>query len=163
AMLAEHDALDDPAERRRFARGCLRAAVVGPGGGDGTTTVVLAAFGAAIALAAGLAAFGLVHYPGLREGWSWLVYLGLVTVGLGSPAARRRGVVAALPALVTSWAAAHGDGVVAYGLALAAVLLPANAALYASRLDRRPESGIVAATCCAVLAGILSFAGYTAS
>src|SRR5262249_4485281 len=77
AMLAEHDALDDPAARRRFARGCLRAAVVGPGGGDGATTLVLAGVGGAIALAAGLAAFGLVHYPGLRDGWSWLVYLGL--------------------------------------------------------------------------------------
>src|SRR5262249_36367693 len=80
ALPAQHDAIDDPAERRRFARGCVRAALVAPGGGDGATLLMRGAVAAAIASAAGLAAYGLVHYPGQRDDLSWLVYLGLFTV-----------------------------------------------------------------------------------
>jgi hypothetical protein len=122
AMLAEHDAIDDPAQRRRFARGCLRSALLAPAGRDNAALIVDATVGLGVTAAATLAGYGLAHYPGLRDDWTWIVYLTALVVGLagytvaglsadtlGSPAARRVGVLVAMPAIVLSWAAIETD------------------------------------------------------
>jgi hypothetical protein len=175
AMRAEHASIEDPSERRRFARGCVRAALVAPWRPDGTAVllraVVAVAVAVAIAVAIGLAAFGLAHYPGIRSGW-WIPELGAFIVILaiyaalglrlsllGRPAARRAALLAALPAAALCAAAAGGDGAWSYALALATVALPALAAAIAGRTGDR-DGAALAAGLCAVIAGLLAFAGY---
>lgn len=173
AMLAEHDAIDDPAQRRRFARGCLRSALLAPAGRDNAALIVDATVGLGVTAAATLAGYGLVHYPGLRDDWTWIVYLTAFVVGLagytvaglsadtlGSPGARRVGVLVGMPAIVLSWAAIEYSAPVSGGTALIVTLLPAVAALCALRTDRNPDSGVVAAVCCALVTGLGSFVGY---
>jgi hypothetical protein len=176
AMLAEHDAIDDPARRRQFARGCLRSALLtAPGARDNAALLVNSTIGLGVAAAATLAAFGLVHYPGLRDDGTWIVYLtvfviglagyalaGLTAATLGSPHARRVGVLVGVPAIVLSWAAIEYSAPVSGGTAMIVTLLPAVAALWALRQDGNPDDGVVAAVCCALVTGLGSFVGYAA-
>ena len=171
AMRAEHASIEDPAERRRFARGCVRAALVARWRPDQTALLLRIVVAVAIAAAIGLAAFGLAHYPGLRSGW-WIaelvafivaltIYaaLGLRLSLLGPPAARRAALLTGLPAAALCAAAAGGDGAGSYALALATLALPALAAAIAGRHGDR-DAAAVAAGLCAVIAGLSAFAGY---
>ncbi|MDQ6731687.1 MAG: hypothetical protein M3022_15725, partial [Actinomycetota bacterium] len=127
---------------------------------------------AAIAIAIGLAVFGLLRYPGLRSGW-WAadVTVFLLALGvhgalgarlalLGSPRARRIGLVAALPAAGMAAAAAESSGAVSYALALAVPALPAAAGWTATRVEHRVGSGVVAAATACVLASLLTFSAF---
>jgi hypothetical protein len=176
AMVAEHDAIADPAGRRRFARGCLAALATTPRGGDTTAWLIRVIVGGAVAAAVALAGFGLWRYPGLRVGVAWLVYLAIFAVALtacalagylvariGSPAGRVSAVGMALPALLLSWYAAAHNSATAVGAALAVVLLPGAAGAVARRIDRTRVAAVAAAALCAVTTGLLSFIGYVAT
>ena len=176
AMVAEHDAITDPAGRRRFARGCLAALATTPRAADTTTWLVRLGLASAVAGAVALAGFGLWRYPGVRVGVAWLAYLwifavaltacalaGYVVARVGSPAARVTAVGMALPALPLSWYAAAHNSATAVGAALAVVLLPGVAAGLARRIDRTRAAAVAAAALCAVTTGLLSFIGYVAT
>lgn len=172
AMRAESAAIADPRERRQFVRGCSKAIVFGRLPRDRMTTATQSVVAVAITIAIGLAVFGLLRYPGLRSGW-WAadVAVFLVALGvhgalggrlalLGSPRARRIGLLAALPAAGMAAAAAESSGAVSYTLALAVLALPAVAGSTAARLERRVGSGVVAAGTACVLASLLTFIAF---
>jgi hypothetical protein len=175
AMLAECSSIDDEAERRRFARSCLRGAFFVTSG-DGTSSVMLIVLGALIAVAGALAVYGLAHYPGLRSGGSWVVYLagfvgglalyfiaGVYAAGLGSATGRRIGILCGLPALPFLWACARFNGAWTGAIGMSAVLLPALAALCAIAAERSRVSATAAAICSAVVAGLLAFIALAAT
>ncbi|MCL2395959.1 MAG: hypothetical protein FWC87_14900 [Acidimicrobiaceae bacterium] len=173
AMIAERDAIDMPAERRRFARGCTFALLTAPGHRDEGATVMRSVTALCAAVATGLAAFGLIYYPGLRSGSSWIPYLALFVIAiglytlcgaqvskLGTFSIHRIGILAAIPALPCAWFVARGSGSTSYGVNLIVVLLPAVAAVWAMRRHRSAASGAVAAMDTALLAGLLFFVGF---
>jgi hypothetical protein len=175
AMVAECSSIDDEAERRRFARSCLRGAFFVTSG-DGTSSAVLLFLGALIAVAGALAVYALAHYPGLRTGASWIVYLGafvgglafyfvagVYAAGLGSATARRIGILCGLPALPFCWACARFNGAWTGAIGMSTVLLPALAALCAIATQRNRVSATAAAMCSAVVAGLLAFIGLAAT
>jgi hypothetical protein len=53
-------------------------------------------------------------------------------------------------------------GPVSGGTVIVVTLLPVIAAVCAVRRDRNADSGVVAAVCCALVTGLLSFVGYAA-
>lgn len=171
AMRAEHAAIEDPAERRRFARGCVRAALCARWAKDATAASLRAVVVVASVAVAGLAAFGLIAYPGVRSGW-WLPelasFVAALTVcaalglrlSLAGPAESRRiALLTGLPAAGLCAAAAAGSGAPSYALAIATLTLPALAAVLAATTGERDGAG-VAAVLCAVIAGLFAFAGF---
>jgi len=173
AILAEYESIDDAAERQRFARSSLRGVFFV---GSGTSTAVLGVIGALTAVAAVLAVYALTHYPGLRTGASWLVYLGgflaglvgyfivgVYAAGLGSANARRIGIVCGLPALPFAWVAARYSGAGSVGIGMSTLLLPAIAALCAITAERSRASATAATICSAIVAGLLAFIGLAAT
>jgi hypothetical protein len=173
AMVAESFMIDDPRERRRFTRGCARAALAAPAGPDSTPLVPRAAVGLSVAAAAGLAAFGLVHYPGLRQGPAWIAYVSVFVVGLllylvagaqtakwGTTSSHRAGVVAAAPAVACAWYAASSNGAATFAVAMVCVLLPGLAAVWSVRRHGTAGAGIAAAAVGALITGLLFFVGY---
>lgn len=177
AMLAECRAIDEPDRRRRFARGGLVGLLRSPAGRQPGVIAVQATAVVGIAAAMTLALYGLIHYPGLRDGSVWLVYLALFIFGLlgyaavayllarlGNSAACLVGVVAALPALAGGWFAATSNSPASVAVASAIALLPALAACYQLRRETGTSAGaMVAATCCAIVAGLLAFVGLIAT
>jgi hypothetical protein len=176
AMGAELDAIADPGIRRRFARGCLRAVVLAPAPAEPSAAATRTVLAAGMAGSVGLAVFGLVHYPELREGRATLVYLsafaaalavyglaGQQVAKLGTARARRWALALAAPALVLSAVAEAGPGVASAGVGLGVVVLPGIAAHRAARADGRRSSGLVAGATCSLLAGILTFVGFAAA
>jgi len=169
AMRAEHAAIADPRERRRFARGCVRAVLLGSMPADRIGRLMQSTLMLAIAGAAALATVGLLRYPGLRSGW-WLAYVAvfvalLVGYGVvgrliavsGTREARLLGVAAALPAVGLAAVAGLADDGLAGAVPHLTFVLPAFAAWAATRHGERAEIGIVAAASCAVTAGLLAF------
>src|SRR5262249_37426226 len=67
-----------------------------------------------------------------------------------------------VPAVVLSWSAVVYSGPVSGATTLVVTFLPAVAALAAVRREGDRDSGVVAGVCCAVVTGLLSFAGYVA-
>jgi hypothetical protein len=172
AMRAEQSLIEDPRERRRFARGCARALLIRSRSSDRTTAAMRSVVVATSAVAIGLAMFGLVDYPELRTGL-WLAYvamfvavlavhaaLGSRLARLGPGEARRIGLLCAVPAAGIAAAAAAVSG--GLSLALLCLLLapPAVAGWIAARRDGRIGSGVVAAGAACVLAALLSFIGF---
>jgi len=173
AMVAESDTIDDPRERRRFTRGCARAALAAPAGPDTTPLLPRAAVGLSAATAAGLGAFGLVHYPGLRQGSAWIAYVSVFIIGLllyvlagaqtakwGTTSSHRAGVVAAAPAAACAWYAASSDSPASFAVAMVCVLLPGLAAVWSVRRHGTAGAGIAAAAVGALTTGLLFFIGY---
>ncbi len=174
AMLAEHDSLDDPRARRRFARGCLRAMLFPGRERDLYAKLCGGLIGAAAIGSLGLAAAGLIHYPGLRAGWLWVVVTvvfavsvaGYAVIGIwlgqvGSPSTRLIAMTAATPAILIGWWAAHTAGVVSsmtvVVLAIPSVIVGAAIA----RSHRHHDQAVIAVGCAAVTSGLFAFVAYT--
>jgi hypothetical protein len=166
AMLAEHDAIEDPAARRRFARGALVAIIRSPATGGGGELSVVALFASAVLA---IAATALVRYPELRSQESWLVYLAgflfgvlcyvvawLLVRHVGAPSDRLVGVATALPAVGLGWAVGALSGPVPGLLVLCTVGLPA-AAVAIDRVVRKDHAAPLAASLTCVLATGLGF------
>jgi hypothetical protein len=145
-------------------------------GRDGTPGSVLGSLSVAVLAAAALAAFGLVHYPGLRSGSLWILYASAFAVGLigyavlgwqvgrlGTGRAHRAALVCAAPALPCGWWIAGDDGVHSYGLYLLLAVLPVVAAWWVVRRERDPGHGFAAAVQTALLAGLFFFLGFVAT
>jgi hypothetical protein len=175
AMIAECQSIDDDAERGRFARSCLRGALFVTSG-DSTSAAVFIVIGALVAVAAALAVYALTHYPGLRTGVSWLVYVaafvaaltlyfiaGVYAAGIGNARARRIGILCGLLALPFSWTAARFSGAGSVAVGMSTLLLPAFAALCAIATERTRANATAAAMCSAVVAGLLAFIGLAAT
>jgi hypothetical protein len=175
AMLAEHDQIDDVGERRRFARGCVlamaRRSVRGDRTADGFRVVALTA----IAACAALAVFGLIHYPGLRDGPAWIVYLTLFTLGLslyavlacstaglGSRAARVQGL--AMGALIGAggWFAASHSSSSGVAVTQVVLVLPALVAWLTARRNGS-AAGLVAGVWTALTGALMMFVGFVAT
>jgi hypothetical protein len=122
----------------------------------------------------GLATFGLVHYPGLRDGVAWLVYVVLLVIGvvgyvlgglvvsrIGQPS--RFAIEAALPALVLSALAATGTGPASFGITFAIFVLPGIAGFLVARQTQSWTRGFIDAAACGLLAGLFAFVGYVAA
>jgi hypothetical protein len=177
AMVAEFDVLDDQRSKRRFARGCLRAVLFTAGPSDRTATVTSGLIDLLAACAVSLAFFGLVHYPGLRDGWAWMVYLALflaivaaytfagVHVGrMGSPTARWAGTLAGTPAALCGWWIAQSNGGAIGFAAMLVIALPcAIAAAVVAKRQRRMDLAVVVAMCAALSAGLFAFVSYVAT
>ena len=173
AMVAESGTIDDPRERRRFARGCARAALAAPAGPGTTPLLPRAAVGSSVAAATGLAAFGLVHYPGLRQGSAWIAYVSVFIVGLvlyvlagaqtakwGTTSSNRAGVLAATPAVACAWHVASSNSPASFAVEMVCVLLPGLAAVWSVRRHGTAGAGIAAAAVGALTTGLLFFIGY---
>jgi hypothetical protein len=172
AMLAESHTIEDPRERRRFTRGCARAVLAAPAAPDSTPLLPRVAVGASVAAAAGLAVFGLVHYPGLRQGSASMVYVAVFVVGLvlyalagaqtanwGTASSQRAGVVAAVPAVASAWIAASSNSAASFAVAMVCVLLPGLAAVWVVR-RHGAGAGVAAVAVGALTTGLLFFIGY---
>ena len=172
AMRAEQSLIEDPRERRRFARGCARALLIRSRSSDRTTAAMRSVVVATSAVAIGLAMFGLVDYPELRTGL-WLAYvamfvavlavhaaLGSRLALLGPPEARRTGLLCAVPAAAIAAAAAMVSGALSLALLCLVLAPPGVAGWIAARRDGRIGSGVVAAGAACVLAALLSFIGF---
>jgi hypothetical protein len=172
AMRAEYAAIEDPRERRRFARGCVTALFAGPVPSDATGLAMRSAVAVAIAAAVALAAFGLLRYPGLRSG-AWLVYVAVFAAALclyallgsrfalvGPARARRVGLLIAVPAAGLAAVAAAASGPLSPMPALVLPALPAVAGFLAARRHGSAVSGVAAAATCAILAVLLAFVGF---
>jgi hypothetical protein len=169
AMRAEHAAIADPGERRRFARGCLWAILLGAMPIDRTGRLMRVTVAVLLGAAGGLAVFGLLRYPGLRSGW-WVVFVaafvtlligygaaGRLVAACGQPQARRLGLLAGLPAAALVASGLTTDAAVTVPIPWLILLLPAFAAWMATRGGRAAAGGIVAALSCVVAAGLLTF------
>jgi hypothetical protein len=169
AMRAEHAAIADPRERRRFARGCLWAILRGAMPVDRTGRLMRLTVAVLLGAASGLAVFGLLRYPGLRSGW-WVVYVaafvtlliaygavGRLVAACGQPQARRLGLLTGLPAAALVAGELTTAAAVTVPIPWLIVLLPAFAAWIATRGGRAAAGGIVAALSCVVAAGLLTF------
>jgi hypothetical protein len=177
AMLAEIAAVDELATRRRFAWGCVWALVATPRHTTRAARTSVAVLGAGIASCGALAVYGLVHYPGLREGISTVIYVagfavvlvgygvaGVILAGLGSARAHWLGVAIALPAVLLTAFAEAGPGPASAAVGLCVVLLPGLAAYMTARTDRESDSGwrsgLVSGATCALVGGLLAFIGF---
>jgi hypothetical protein len=130
-----------------------------------------------VAGAIGLAIYGLVHFPGLRAGWSWVVYLGLflgIVAGyaltgahlgrLASPATRWAGVLAGTPAAVCGWWIGRSNGGLIGFAAVFVIAVPSViVAVAVVRRQRRADQASVAVICAALTAGLLTFVSYVAT
>jgi hypothetical protein len=174
AMSAEIEAIEDPAAKRRFSRSCVRASLSVAPSTDPSGLLALGALAAAVAGCVASAAYGLGRYPQIAEGASVIFYTGafaivlvaygttgLVLLGLGSPTSRRSAVVWSAPALATATVAALGPGMLSAAIGVGVVLLPGAAAYRSGRGDRGGSNGLVAGLSCSVLAGMLTFVGFT--
>jgi hypothetical protein len=175
AMLAELDHIERRSARRRFALGCLRVAFIPqpppwryPGRGH------LAVVTAGVLACLGLAGYGLIHYPGLRDAEA-PIYTGLFLATLGgyafaafilsqsaSPAAsqaRRYGLIGGL-AVGGVWLAAITipvqPGVVPVPY-LAGVVGPAVVGLAAAQTGNGPYQGVKAATWALTIGNLIGF------
>jgi hypothetical protein len=173
AMLAEISAMDDGRSARRFARGCLRAALCSPPARDRTTSSLAGLVTATVGATIALCVYGLLVYPEIRSDWPWLIYLvvfvGLVAVyglvglqlaQLGSSRVRLLGVGVGLSGALVGWWAASSQPVVSSPIALLAVAPPLLATGYVIRRTKQPGQAVVWAGEAAVMAGLSSFIGY---
>ena len=181
AMGAELAALQRPRSRRRFAAGCmwaaivlrLRAGIVAPGrGGGGVRALVLSAIAAAL----GLGVYGAARYPALRAGFAgWaaiaafaalLLVYAAAALSLSRGAAphvvlARRGGVAGGLAVGASWLsivmpAALSKSFVALPL-FAALLVPAAVGTLVARSTRQARAGTEAALWSGMAGALLAF------
>jgi hypothetical protein len=174
AMLAEHDSLDDRGARRRFARGCLRAMLLPRRESDLYAKLFGGLIGAAAIGSLGLAVGGLIHYPGLRTGWLWIVVsvvfavtvvsyaaIGMRLGQIGSPSTRLVAMMATSPAILIGWWAGHADGVVS---SVTVIVLAIPSAIVGTGIARsqlhRDQAGI-AVGCVAATSGLFVFVAYT--
>jgi hypothetical protein len=136
-------------------------------------TLVGGLIGVLAAAAVGLAVYGLVHYPGLRTGSVWAVYLaafvGLVTCyaaagsllgRLGNPSVRWVGVLGGAPAAVLGWWTASSNGVLSSAVVIFVAVPCALAAVYVARRHRGAGEAAVAAGCASLTAGLVTFLAY---
>ncbi len=169
AAVAERRASYDRRGRRQLALGAARAALTRSATSSPVDVERLT--GALAVMVLALAAFGLVHYPGLRDGVAWLVYLVLLVIGvvgyvLGALVVSRIGqpsrfaIEAALPALVLSALAATGTGPASLAIVVAIFVLPGITGFVLARRTRSWARGLVDATACGLLAGLFAFVGY---
>lgn len=176
AMLVEHDAIPDAARRRRFARGCMRAAIRRVGDADRCSGWVDATILLPVAASLVLVTYALVHHPTLRAGSGWPFALAVVAVGLagcglaghhvgrlGSVRARTAGVLVAAPVVVLAAVATTTTGAASVGLAMAPALLPAVAATYALRREGDRDQALVAAATGALATALVAFATISAT
>ena len=170
AMSSELDRIDDPAERWRFSLGCAWAAVVIRGrtreaGGAGLRSVVFAG----IATALVLAAYGIVHYPGLRTDgarfWGSLAFFVVVLAAYAATAlllsrgqtrnavrARRYGLLGGLT-IGVAWLAALSPTPALKEFVLAPLVVALLVPLLVGR-----SAGALASVWTAVVGGLLAFA-----
>jgi hypothetical protein len=171
-MRAELHAIEDPAQRRGFTRGCLWAFLIAPAGDDSGTLLRVTTIGCLFG-AAGLGVFAVLHYPALRDDRAWIVWVtmfgcGLVLYGIAAfqiaklaPASTQRiGIIAGLPAIMAAAYAASSNSAVSVAAAMAPTVLPAIAALWSLRTERNTARALVAASTCALIAGLAFFSGF---
>lgn len=176
AMLAEHDALDDPRVRRRFARGCIRAMLRPRRDLDATATLGGRLIGVAAVGAFGLAAWALIHYPYLRTGWLWIVMTAVVVVALtgyavigvwlskmGSRSTRWAALVASTPAIVVGWWAGHNSGVVGSTTVLSIAIPICVLGAGVARSERHRDRAGVAVGYAGIAASLFTFVSYVAT
>jgi hypothetical protein len=181
AMLAELGGVHGVRARWSFSLGCSRAALAlrtrarltAPDrGGRGVRGAVLAAIAATLVLAA----YGLVHYPGLRTGFStWASLTAFLVLMLGYASAaltlsrgttaqacsvRRRGLAGGL-IVGGAWLVILAPGEVAKGFVIVplavALLVPAGVAVLAGRSTRDARAATAAAFWSGLVGGLLVF------
>ena len=173
AMLAEHDAIDDPRERDRFARGAVVAIVTRRPWIRTPGRVDVVVDGACMVAAISLATTCLVVYPGLRAGTTWIVEavlfgLGLAAYGCAALVASRFGTrtdhvvgaAAGLSAGVLGVLVGLLPGQSAVRLASLVILLPAGAVLTDRLVGRSRATPWVAGCTSALTAGLSFFVGF---
>jgi len=172
AMLAELPHISGRRARWGFALGCAWVALVRPGPQDSSARILHGFVVTGIAASAGLAAYGLVRYPGLRADGSWSVWvLALTVVLLGYAAGSLAVSRGTTPQAVTSRRWGLAGGLAFFALVLihdispqaivtaVAYVSPLAFSALAARSSGSRSTGIRAALCTALLAGLLFSVG----
>ena len=122
------------------------------------------------------AVYALLHYPGMRTGWVWAVYLagfivlvalyaiaGSLLGRLGSPSARWIGLLGGAPAVLCGWWAADSNSVLSAATVIFVALPGSIAAIYIARGRRRADDAMVATGCASLTGGLLMFIAYVST